>query len=388
VKRVDIVCYTSKLCNLRCKYCYEGPMLSDKRRMSHESIERMFESFAEYYATIPERTLIRFQWHGGEPLLIEPEFYYRAFELQQRVFAGTHHKVTNIVQTNMTVLDEARIALLRDGFDEAGVSLDLFSGLRVNKRGLCVQNKAIKNLDTALAAGVQLSGITVLTRALIERIPEVYRFWRDRRLAFRLLPVESGLYESGQGFEITAKQTLGALCTLADQWLADDDPVSVEPLSRVLYLLMHGRMSEAHRVGVYDKAKWESVVLVDTDGTVYGYADRFEAARSPGNVFQQPFSQLMAHERHQLAVSEANARVAAACRKCEHYGRSCTGDPMGEGENAFTERDEQGNPVCIVTRGFIDHLALRLTQAGIIDRATGLLSKSYLQSSQQQEAAL
>src|SRR5262249_675036 len=36
MRTVDIVVFTSKLCNLRCKYCYELPLLSDKTRITLE----------------------------------------------------------------------------------------------------------------------------------------------------------------------------------------------------------------------------------------------------------------------------------------------------------------------------------------------------------------
>jgi len=282
----------------------------------------------------------------------------------------------------MTVLDDARISLLRDGFDEAGVSLDLYSGLRVNKRGLCMENRSIANLDRARAAGIELSGITVLTRPLLPRIADVYRFWRERRMGFRLLPVEKGLYEAGQGFEIDAHETLDALRTLADLWLSDDDPVSVEPLARQLYLLLHGRSSERHGVEPYNKHSWEAVVLVDTNGSVYGYADRFNAERSPGNIFEQPFSQLMRSPTHQRAAEEAATRVQSACSSCKNYGRSCTGDPMAESAMAFTEREADGSPRCIVTKGFIEHLSRRLTERGVLDPQTGYLSSAYKRASE------
>jgi uncharacterized protein len=75
MKSVDIVCYTSKLCNLRCRYCYELPMLSDRTRMSFEQIERMFTNVDAGYRGHNEPLGINFQWHGGEPLLIPPEIY-------------------------------------------------------------------------------------------------------------------------------------------------------------------------------------------------------------------------------------------------------------------------------------------------------------------------
>src|SRR3954466_9223944 len=124
MKRVDIVCYTSKLCNLRCRYCYELPMLIDASRMSLQDIERMFVNVERGYRAYNEPIGINFYWHGGEPLLIPPSFYDRVFEIQRRVFPESTRRITNSIQSNFTVMDDDRIALLQR-FDAVGISLDL-----------------------------------------------------------------------------------------------------------------------------------------------------------------------------------------------------------------------------------------------------------------------
>ncbi len=380
MKCVDFVCYTSKLCNLRCRYCYELPLLSDRRRMELPQIEALFEHVAAHYDRYDEPVQLRFQWHGGEPLLIEPEFYWQVFAIQQRVFAGSKHKPRNIVQTNMTALDDARIELLRDGFDDAGVSIDPCSRLRVDRRGLTVESRVLRNLDRALHAGVHLTGVTVLTRPLLGRIPEVYRFWRERRMGFRLLPLERGLYAQGQDFEIESSETLRALCELADVWLADAEPVWVEPLLRHLTLLMHAARGADHRVATHDKAQWESVVLVDTDGSMYGYGSRFDRDQSPGNLFTTPLERLLAHPTHVAVAERARARVKAACTSCPYYGRACTGDPVVEGELGAGSVGADGEPVCVVARGLYAHLERRLVQVGALDPRTHLISRAFVQA--------
>src|SRR3954470_13166336 len=105
MNRVDIVCYTSKLCNLRCRYCYELPLLGDRTRMGFAQIEQMFANVEAGYRGLGEPVEITFQWHGGEPLLIPPETYRRIFQIQRRVFAGSIHRIRNAIQSNFTVMD-------------------------------------------------------------------------------------------------------------------------------------------------------------------------------------------------------------------------------------------------------------------------------------------
>ena len=133
-RNVIFVVKVSKLCNLRCRYCYEFSKLSDSSKISLDQLTKFFTCLDEYYRNLPYDVRIRFVWHGGEPLLVPPDYYWHAFELQQQIFSRSI-EVQNSVQTNLTRLDEPRLRLLRDGFDTVGVSIDLFGDLRVDAAG-------------------------------------------------------------------------------------------------------------------------------------------------------------------------------------------------------------------------------------------------------------
>lgn len=373
-RRVEFVVFVSKFCNLRCRYCYELPDLGNRARMTLDQIECMFAHVAEYYTRSPA-TEVQFQWFGGEPLLIPPDYYWKVFDLQKAVFRGAPFRVRNVCQTNLTLLDDERLRLLREGFDAVGVSMDVFGDLRVDATGAPQEEKVLANLARARAAGVwgkdSPAALTVLTKANLERVADIYRFYRDQRMAFRLLPLHDGPFEKGLGFEITAQDTLSALVTIVDLWLADEDPVIVMPVVEYIRDTLRSRMPGAE-LRYYDKGAWESLFLVDVDGSLRGYNDPFDAVRTYGNLFEQPLDALLASDAHQRVLDEAADRVERACRRCEFHGRSCNGFAMAEGGHEFTERDAEGRPRCIAVRGVLRHVELRLTQAGVLDAGGGL----------------
>ena len=346
--------------------------------MSLEQIERMFENFAEHFRLFDTPIKARFAWHGGEPLLVPPEFYREMRKIQQKVFTDEHVQVANTVQTNMTVLDDERLDLLLNTFDGVGVSLDLYSGLRVNKLNVCQENRAIENLDHAISKGLSAQGITVLTASTIDKTAEIYKFWRDRRMSFRVLPIEKGMYEAGQGFEVNATDTCKAMCDYADHWFQDDEPVNIEPIHRHIQMLMHSTQGKEFGVRKYDKSKWHNVLLVDTDGTLYGYNDRFDTTRSPGNIFTESLSDMFRKDIHLKVVEEVQNRMNASCFDCDYWGKSCTGFPIGEGELNFSDLRPDGATDCVVTKGLIGHLTARLKQAGVLDQNSGLHTEAFL----------
>ena len=362
MKHVDIVCYTSKLCNLRCRYCYELPMLGDSTRMSLDSIERLFVNVLRGLSDAAGPVEINFYWHGGEPLLIPAASYRQMFDIQARVFAGSAHRVTNNIQSNFTVVDDERIALLRE-FETVGASLDLFGGLRVDLRNRDSAARAIRNLDRVRDAGIDVGGITVLSRANAPHVEEIYRFYRSRRMRFRVLPVEKGLYPDGQPFELGPHAVLDAYTKLLDLWLADDEPVTVKPLDRFLCLVLHANRRLENRVPPYDPVH-PSVLLVDTDGSVYTYGERF--GRTAGNLFATPLDRILAGDDYAETLQAIRARMQSTCSRCPHYQRACMGDPIGESCQDFIEHDDDGSVRCIVARGVIDHLEQRLRERGNI----------------------
>lgn len=50
---VQWVVKASKLCNLRCKYCYEFPFLADPSRISQQQLRSFFTNVATYFSERP-----------------------------------------------------------------------------------------------------------------------------------------------------------------------------------------------------------------------------------------------------------------------------------------------------------------------------------------------
>jgi uncharacterized protein len=363
-KHMDVILIPSTLCNLRCSYCYELSKLGDRARLDLASLELIFVRLALWFRSegVPSA---RFIWHGGEPLLLPPEYYWRAFEMQQACFADTGTSYRNVTQTNLTVLDEARADLIARGFDVTGVSLDLFGSLRIDAGGTCREQTAIRHLDSLLERGVRLNGVTVLTRANRYRIRDIFEFYRRREMGFRLLPLHGGDFAAGQWFDIAPEDTLRAFCTLADLWLADQEAPLILPIAQVVKAVL-----EWHRDGTvvepYDKGRWDAMVAIDREGFVYGYSDIHDRSRSYGNLLTAPFAELHAGSVRARVVAETRARVREVCAGCPHAGRTCNTYPVAEGVDDVWQTDDGGAIRCTAFRGLFDHVERRLREAGVI----------------------
>jgi uncharacterized protein len=365
-RNVIFVVKVSKLCNLRCRYCYEFSKLSDPSSISVDQLAKFFTSLDEYYRDLPYDVRIRFVWHGGEPLLVPPDYYWRAFELQQQIFSRSI-EVQNSVQTNLTRLDEPRLRLLRDGFDTVGVSIDLFGDLRVDAAGAPRQDAILDNMDRLQQEGVPFGCITVLTRRNLDFVSNIYAFYESLGKDFRILPLFPGeTSEQHKGYEITASETLRAYEKLIDLMFERERIIRVEPVvTHIRAALLH--LSRRFSPQLYQRDEWERYFIVDTDGATYSYSSIYDSEQCYGNVFESPLGDLLASGGRRRSLEAAADRVREQCLECRYFG-SCDGEPVAERLSEFPDMYETGKRKCIVEKGVISYVVEKLRRAKFLDQ--------------------
>ncbi|MET9489623.1 radical SAM protein [Nocardia sp. NPDC006630] len=362
-RNIQIVVKVSKFCNLRCRYCYEYPELGNRAAMSRAQVTAMYRNLREYFSMIDERdglrTKLDFIWHGGEPLLQPTEFYRQTLADQHEIF-GAQLPTSNSVQTNLMILDDERRQLLMDGFDSVGVSLDVIGGLRVNLAGRDSQQLVAENLDRLLAAHARVGCISVLTAQNIHAVEQVFRFFEERRVNFRVLPLfDTG--EPGQTtpFEVSAEQELSALAQLIELWLASET-MQRPPAPLDNYVQIAARyLAGVKGAEYYDRREWLPLVLVNTDGSCFTYGEPYgDPAWSLGNIFTEPFADMLAGSAFERCAVEAERRVARNCLSCPFFD-ACGGSLVAETEPH--ERDEDGHGTLLCTgRPVIAYIAEQL----------------------------
>ena len=182
---LSILFVTTHRCNLRCKYCYES--------VSHGGADMTVDDARSAFAWTGRLAELRkdgeilFMWFGGEPFAVGMQRIGEMLKIQREIFARSVIKVRNVVQTNLTLWDDALIPLIRKHFDNSiSVSLDFNPKFRVFQDGNPSQSSVIGNVAKLKAAGVRVGLIGTLTRADIGREREAYAFYKDMNCPFRL----------------------------------------------------------------------------------------------------------------------------------------------------------------------------------------------------------
>jgi uncharacterized protein len=362
---LQVVVKVSKRCNLRCRYCYEFPFLSDRAAMSLEQIGVLIHRLGE--AVEGTGRALDFVWHGGEPLLLPTSFFRQVWAAQQRILEPLGVTFSNSVQTNATVLDDERIALLREMFVEVGVSVDLLGGQRVNQAGRDSTQRVVAQMQRLADAGVNFGCITVLSQSTAPHVKEIYDFFEDIDVSFRLLPIyRSGFTGQLAEHELSPEQIVDALCIVVNRWFRSESFIRVEPVHGYVANVVHALSSNNTNQRFYDRERGEVILIVDTDGSVYSNADAYDQRFRHGNIFQQSIADMRASRGFLNGLEASRQRVQDWCSECQFHG-SCTGFFAGEATPEQHWPVDSGRLACGVARPMHEYIETKLVRLGLTD---------------------
>lgn len=356
----------SKYCNLRCRYCYEYPHLGDRSRLSSEQLEAMFENIASGFAGDKRRH--DFVWHGGEPLLTKPSYFWSIHDLQERTLGRAGIVYTNSLQTNLTILTPDTLALMRSFFTHVGVSIDVIGDQRVDAKGVPAEPRVVANMQTLIDEGIRFGCISVLSTANVNCIHQIYQFFEDIDVSFRLLPIYRTGYAGQQDtFSLTFTQIVGAFQEVVDHWLASESSIQVQPIQDYIAHVLRHLGGEARWSRYYDKSDGEVVLIVDTDGRVFSNGDAYDERLCHGNIVSQAWHEIRSSAGFNRALKATNARMAETCAKCKYHG-SCSGYFMGEATPEQRWMSPQGRLICGVAQPVQAYIENILLSNGLPER--------------------
>lgn len=341
-------------CNLACTYCYyagKKELLGHGRlRMSEATLER----FVSSYIRGQDAEEIAFVWQGGEPTLLGLDFFRRVVALQAK-HVPRGRRVTNDLQTNGTLLDDAWCAFLAANRFVVGLSVDgpreLHEAHRPTRRGTSSFDRVLDAAARLHRHRVPFATLTVVSRRTAARPLEVYRFLRDEvgSTCMQLLPCVQP-----RGFETTAPggrdpwtlpdadapearpdhassvvtewsvdpDEWGTfLCSVFDEWAANDrGVVKVDHFESARAQLAGGAPLQCSKSPHCGKN-----VAVEHDGRVYACDHYVYPEWELGSVHERPLAELVFSLRQLELGLAKRSTLPRECRRCPHL-RLCWGD--------------------------------------------------------------
>lgn len=318
-KNIYVTIKATLRCNLACQYCYGRDNHAELRQMDAAEVRQAID-FAYGYAQEVGAESLTICWHGGEPFLMInrlPEF----IDYANRLFSNAGIRVEHGSQTNATLLKPSTYETIKNYFGGyIGVSVDLYSRFRTFANGEDSTNYVVKNIDAALAAGIRLGAINLITGHNKNRIDDIYDFYKQRKMNVRLARVfpiaeddtlTNPMYVSDEEFA-------NAMIRYFDLWAVDTSPAYNSDIISLVCDLLLGKPSICLR----ENNCHQRYMALAPGGDIFSCAEFDTPDTVIGNFIRQ--------SPHEFAISKARqlladrAPVPTECHSCR-YEKTCHG---------------------------------------------------------------
>jgi uncharacterized protein len=314
----------SAVCNLDCSYCFYLDRDADPykalpaRRMTAETLERLVDTYLFY--SYPTGT---FAFQGGEPTLAGLPFFEKLVELQKR-YGRNGQEVSNSIQTNGLVINDAWCGLFNEYHWLVGISLDgpeeMHDRYRLDRQGRGTWRAVMNGIERLKKNAVEFNVLCVLSRANVAQPRELYAFFRSLGIDYiQYIPLAEfdGL---GQPlpFTITPEEYGRFLCETFDVWWPDRCRVHIRYFENIAEALAGRRPGTCTMHETCD-----SYAVVEYNGDVYPCDFFVERDWKLGNVNLDSWPEIARRQRRRQFA--ANKTVPhPTCQVCE-YQSICHG---------------------------------------------------------------
>ncbi len=329
-----LVLQPTPFCNINCSYCYLPDRQSTKR-MSRSTLAQALEWVFESGLVRDPFTLL---WHAGEPLVVPVAFYEEATALLDSYnLAGV--PITQSIQTNATLLDEAWCDFLQSRQVHLGVSVDgpafLHDRCRKTRQGQGTLDRVVRGIRLLHERQVPFDVITVLTASSLDCPDELFDFYQANgisRVAFNVEEIEGPNRTStllGAGMAGRFHRFLERFLDLA---CSANPPLAVREFESSTSAIQFMRLGPGARV--QENNPW-AIVNIDCEGNFSTYSPELLGLESPrhgsfalGNVARDSLAAVIASPRFQTLEAEISRGVEMCQETCQYF-RFCGGGAPG-----------------------------------------------------------
>ena len=317
-----VIIKPTKMCNAACTYCSAPPEINDGPKWSVDDFKRVFDNL---YESLAGRAI--FIFHGGEPMLVGPDFYYKTYEYARSIMP----EVRFAIQTNILGYNSSR---WRDVFknimeSQVSTSFDPDEKYRYYKGSTALYTRIFYDrLETMLDDGFRPMVIGTYTEETIALAHQMY----DKSLSYgeqafnlRFNYRYPAGRDSGMG-EIISPKTYGeSLISLYNRWIKDVPAFNITPLDQMFKKTI---LLET------DRCPWTRSCAghffgVEPNGDVYNcadFADLQDEQWKFGNAFTQTGEELLKSKMAKL-MRRRRVDLPQECFDCRHFAQ-CEGGCM------------------------------------------------------------
>lgn len=316
-----VIIKPTKQCNADCSYCSAPP--DGERVWRVADFQRYFDKLAPYLA---ERSVLI--WHGGEPMLLGPDFYRACFAYAR----AQKPEIRFALQSNLLLYDSAKWrTVFTEIFDgQISSSFDPDERNRTirgsteaySKQFYTVMDAVIDDGFRPLVIGTYTQTTWPYAMAMYERSLAA----GDRGFSLRFNYRFPAGRDVGMGEMLTPETYGQMLLALYDRWIVDLPAFTITPLDQ-MFLKVAGR--EGNRCP-WTRSCGGRFLEIEPNGDVYNCGEFADLDDAPqwrfGNLREQELSEMFA-SRPSTLIRRRRVDLPLDCQSCRHFGE-CEGGCM------------------------------------------------------------
>jgi uncharacterized protein len=360
---------------LRCAYCYEHRELHVRDIMPAETLAALFvqiDAFGDYLRAKGVAPGFSFVWHGGEPLLLPPDYYQRIAEMQQASIQ--RYAWRNSVQTNLFGFNKDSLEYVLASDWELGVSIDFADGVRRNIGGRDSNAKVIANAEALHAGGGRFGLISVLGAHNRHRLIDAYDWAAEFAEGWRILPMFAGGPEDSIAeLQLPPNDVAEVFTELFRKRANSDRHLPIVPLDDYTKGAVLRIVDQPGAANV-ERPLLDNIFVVNVNGDVFTRPFAYDPARCLGNIGRQSMQQMLEGGAYSACRQIILARKRENCTACAFRGY-CDSSPMHEHGSIVNDR---GRLRCGVAHDATSAIYAELAEAGVDAATVGEWAREWL----------
>ncbi len=316
-------------CNLACTYCY-SPNTKKVNYIRTDVLEKLGQRMVSDFS--PDQ-IFQIVWHGSEPMAVGVEFYRQATQIFKS-YVG--ERIGQHMQTNLTLVDDEWTTFFKEENFGVSTSIDgprqVHDYYRIDHAGRGSYDKVITAIHNLKAADIDVSAITVVTKANIQYAREIYYLVRDLNINLRINPV---IVAEESSFCLPSEAYGEFVISVANEWLQDTNAkFFLEPIRSMVLRLTTGQNLLCEQQALC----YSHLTGIGTDGSLYpcnrfinvpelklGHIDE----TNPLEIPLLPISQKAA--RRHINAKCQNCKLLEVCQGgCMYHSHVIYGDAFRE----------------------------------------------------------
>ena len=315
-----VIAKPTKVCNAACTYCSAPP--DGVPKWSLDDFKRYFDRMAPY---LTDQAYII--WHGGEPMLMGPEFYEKAWEYAQ----AQKPNVNFSIQTNLLSYNSKRwYDVFQDIFKgSVSSSFDPDETNRIYRGSAALYSRLFyKRLEEVLDDGFYPKIISTYTSETAHMANEAYEqnmAYGDKAPNMRFNYRYPAGRDEGNGEMISPREYGEMLLGLYNRWIEELPVFTITPLDEMLKKVI---ALEVNRCP-WTRSCGGHFLGLEPNGDTYNcseFADLGDPEFKFGNLNDMTIPELM-KSRAAAMIRRRRVNLPLDCQSCRHFGQ-CEGGCM------------------------------------------------------------